>query len=195
MAEFHPVHPLGDLDQLIADHSSSDAASAGITLTVRADVSCAQLFASNGRHDDLAKTLKIGVSPAQVSQLDNLSVFPIAPGQWMISGSAPADAMVSDLRNKVDGLGYVSQQGDSRVCIRVSGPAARDLMARGCRLDLHESVAGAGFCAQTNMAQIGVLVHQIDDAPCYDLYVYSGFSRSFFDWLTHTAAQFGMRVE
>jgi len=70
------------------------------------------------------------------------------------------------------------------------GALARDLMARGCRLDLHASVARKGFCAQTQMAQVGVLIHQVSDAPAYDLYVYSGFARSFWHWLTETAAQF-----
>ena len=99
------------------------------------------------------------------------------------------------MAKKAKGLGYVSDQGDARVCFRVSGQQARELMSRGCRLDLHPSVTGPGFCAQTNMAQVGVLIHQVDDAPTYDLFVYSGFASAFYDWLAHTAGQFGYRLE
>ena len=70
--------------------------------------------------------------------------------------------------------------------------ALRDVMAKGCRLELHPRAAGAGFCAQTPMAQVGVLLHQVDDAPVYDLLVYSGFARAFWHWLSGAAAEFGL---
>ena len=33
---------------------------------------------------------------------------------------------------------------------------------------------------------------QLDDAPTYDLLVYSGFARSFWDWITEAAAEFSV---
>ena len=122
--------------------------------------------------------------------ISQFTALPLSPGQWLAvfhdKNGLDMDSLVSELAD----IGYASQQSDSRVCIRVSGANARDLMTRGCRLDLHPDATGEGFCAQSQMAQIGVLLHQISDEPTYDLYVYSGFARSFWHWLTETAEQF-----
>ena len=65
---------------------------------------------------------------------------------------------------------------------------------RGCRLDLHPRVAGPGFCAQTPIAHIGCLLHQVDAVPTFDLVVYAGYAEAFWGWLTQTAAAFGYRA-
>jgi len=181
MAEFAPTHPLGDI---------SIIENANVTCAPRPVTFAAQLFVSAGKADAFVKRLNASAKPGKSSADGKLIFLPLAPGQWMaISHETPAPNL-SDLHKKIDKLGYASLQTDARICIRVSGPKARELMSRGCRLDLHPDVVSAGFCAQTPMAQVGVLLHQVDDAPTYDLYVYSGFARSFWHWLETTAAQF-----
>ncbi len=181
MADFAPTHPLGDI---------SIIENANITCAVRPVTFAAQLFACAGKADAFAKRLGASVKPGLSSDNGKLTFMPLAPGQWMaISQETPAQTLTG-IQKKIGKLGYASQQTDARICIRVSGPKARELMSRGCRLDLHPDVAGKGFCAQTPMAQVGVLLHQVEDDPVYDLYVYSGFARSFWHWLETTAAQF-----
>jgi len=181
MAEFAPTHPLGDI---------STIEKAEITCAVRPVTFAAQLFASAGKADAFAKRVGATIKPGLCSANGDLTLMPLAPGQWMaISQKSPAPKL-ADLEKKIGKLGYASQQTDARICIRVSGPKARELMSRGCRLDLHPDVTGKGFCAQTPMAQVGVLLNQVDDMPVYDLYLYSGFARSFWHWLEQTAAQF-----
>ncbi len=182
MADFAPVHPLGDENGL---------ENAGISLKIVPVLMMAQLFLVKNKADSLAKKLNIRTDSGISTQAKDFTALPLAPGQWMIVSHETSAPDLAELKKRIGKLGYVSQQTDARICIRVSGPNARDLMSRGCRLDLHPAVAGAGFCAQTPMAQIGVLLHQFDDAPTYDLYVYSGFARSFWHWLETTAAQFG----
>ncbi len=181
MADFAPVHPLGD---------KTGRENAGISLKIMPVFMMAQLFSMKNKADSLAKKLKIGMDLGVAAHAKDFTALPLAPGQWMIVSHETSAPTLADLEKRIGKLGYVSQQSDARICIRVSGPKARELMSRGCRLDLHQSVAGKGFCAQTPMAQIGVLLHQVDDAPTYDLYVYSGFARSFWHWLETTAAQF-----
>jgi len=65
-------------------------------------------------------------------------------------------------------------------------------MQKGCRLDLHPSVASKGWCAQTQVAQTGALLHQVDDKPTYHVSVYSGFAQHFAEWLHHTGMQLGI---
>ncbi len=188
MTEFQTIHPLGD----VPPQSVESGDTSGITLNVRHEISMVQIFARNGREMELAKKLNIEGVPGRASETRSFTAFPLAPGQWMlVSKNAPGSGFGTGIAKKLKGIGYVSEQSDSRVCIRVSGSQARELLARGCRLDLHQSVASKGFCAQTPMAQVGVLLHQVNDGPTYDLYVYSGFARSFWEWLAHTAGQFG----
>jgi sarcosine oxidase subunit gamma len=63
----------------------------------------------------------------------------------------------------------VTEVGESRTCIRVAGPRARDLLAKGSPLDVHPRVFAAGACAQGQLAKATVLIHQVDDAPAYDV--------------------------
>ena len=150
-----------------------------------------QLFAKKGKGQELAKLLNIDTSAGKAATGKGFVALPLAPEQWMLVANGGADGSFHQLiAEKIAGTGYVSEQSGSRVCFRISGKYARDLMSRGCRIDLHRDAVSPGFCAQTNMAQIGVLLHQLDDGPAYDLYVYSGFARSFRDWLRGTALQF-----
>jgi len=190
MVDFTPVHPLGDLHAL----ARSGPDECGITITVRHGLSYAQVFAKAGKEKALTTSLKIGSQPSVASETAAYTALPLGPREWMMISKKSPDGFAEALSKKVKSSGFVSNQSDSRVCFRVAGPRARDLMNRGCRLDLHPSVTKAGFCAQTPMAQVGVLLHQSGDQPIYDLHVYSGFALSFWNWLTHTADQFGCAV-
>ena len=79
-----------------------------------------------------------------------------------------------------------------RVIFSLSGPRVAELMQKGCRLDLHPSHTGKGWCAQTQIAQCGVIIIQTAETPAYDILVYSGFSRHFAEWLHHTGEQLGI---
>lgn len=190
--DFGAVAPLGNF----APFTQGAGDGAGVNLSVQPAKAMVQLFARNGKADDVAKKLKLDALPGQATNCKDFVAFPLSPGQWMlVSNADDLGKFAPVIEKKLSGIGYVSEQSDARICIRVSGPKARDLMSRGCRLDLHESVVSKGFCAQTQMAQVGVMIHQVDDAPVYDLYVYAGFARSFWHWLTETSAQFGVRAE
>lgn len=168
---------------------------AAVHLAQRRDMAMVQVFARKQQSTQLASTLAIGSQVGMASVTADYTALPLGPGQWMLtSTTGDAGEFCQQIRARTGELGYVSEQSQSRVIIRVSGPSARQLMQKGCRLDLHPSFAGEGFCAQTPMAQVGVLMHQLDDAPSYDLHVYSGFARSFWHWLTESAAQYGYTV-
>ena len=188
MAELARIHPLGDTTRA----SEDIAAQSGVSIAADFDRPLVQIFARNGQGAAVAKKLKISADPGQATVSKDMTALPLTTGQWILVGNAIGrkEEFTRSIAKKLGKLGFVSEQGDSRVCFRISGPKARELMSRGCRLDLHPSVVSQGFCAQTNMAQVGVLIHQSNDDPTYELYVYSGFARSFHQWLSHTAEQF-----
>lgn len=189
---FQRTHPLGDVASLAGNATQSPQ----VLINISDHLGVVQLFAAKGKERTLCRKLGIKSTPGMASVKKDFAALPVCEGQWMlIAENVDGFKFGTDIEGRIGSLGHVSQQSDSRVRFTISGEKARDVMARGCRLDLHESVAGKGYCAQTTMAQVGVLLHVRDNAPTYDLYVYSGFARSFWHWLSHTADQFSWSID
>jgi sarcosine oxidase subunit gamma len=167
----------------------------GVTVEFPKARGMVQVFASQGMSTALCRALKIKETPGLASSNSAYAAIPLAPGQWIVTSSkADAKGVFADtIRKSIKANGYVSEQSDTRVIFRISGPRAMELMEKGCRLDLHPDATGKDWCAQTAIAQMGVLIHQIDEKPVYDLYVYSGFAQDFAEWILHTGAQLGIR--
>ena len=76
---------------------------------------------------------------------------------------------------------------DGRVAFRVAGPSARDVLAKGCPLDLHPRAFPPGRCAQSLLAKASVLIHLVDDGPergpSFDVYVARSFADYLWTWL------------
>ncbi|MEP1442079.1 MAG: sarcosine oxidase subunit gamma family protein, partial [Hyphomicrobiales bacterium] len=190
MAKFSAIHALGDKETLVRSQEG-----APVRIELAEFGSLVQLFAKKGKEGAVMKKLGFKTEAGKGASEKGITYLPLAPGQWLVvADRKKGPAFGEELAKAVKGIGHVSEQSASRIRIRISGENARDLMARGCRLDLHASASGAGFTAQTVMAQVGVTIYQKSNKPEYDLYVYSGFARSFWHWLTHTAEQFGYEV-
>jgi sarcosine oxidase subunit gamma len=78
----------------------------------------------------------------------------------------------------------------SRAVIEVSGPRARDLLAKGCGLDLHPRAFAPGHCAQTLLARLPIILDQLDPTPAYRLFAPASAARWVCDWLLDAAAEF-----
>lgn len=104
----------------------------------------------------------------------------LAPGDWMLVG----DIGSQDLADVGDPLVHLADVTDGRVVFLVSGPSARNLLAKGTSLDLHPRAFAVGHCAQTLFAQLRVLIDQMSEAPEYRLYSdvsYRTYLRAWFD--------------
>jgi len=124
------------------------------------------------------------------------------PDEWWIVTPKDGAAMAERLRQALEGQhAAVTEIGESRCCIRVAGPHARDLLAKGCPLDLHPRVFGAGRCAGSQLAKAGVTVHQVSDdaagdvgGQAFDIYVLRSFADYLWRWLEDAAQEYGMAV-
>jgi sarcosine oxidase, subunit gamma len=65
----------------------------------------------------------------------------------------------------------------SRMIIQIAGERARDLLAAGCGLDLHPRVFAPGYCAQTLLCRVPVILDQLSDAPHYRVLVRRSYAR------------------
>jgi len=90
----------------------------------------------------------------------------LGPGWYLVVGAVPAGAVDTSA---------------ARTTLELAGPSARDVLAHGCRLDLHPRVFTPGAAARTNVAKAAVVLHRTGDA--YRLYVGSSYADYLVTWL------------
>ncbi|MBM3600408.1 MAG: sarcosine oxidase subunit gamma [Alphaproteobacteria bacterium] len=118
----------------------------------------------------------------------------LGPNEWLVATAPGAEtAAAVSLKVALSGRhASVTDVSDSRTVIRLSGANARDVLAKGCPIDLHPRVFGPGRVAQSLVARAGVILHQVDESPTFDLYVVASFAGYLWDWLVDAAAEFGV---
>jgi sarcosine oxidase subunit gamma len=147
--------------------------------------------------EKVRKLVRLGLpkGPKRVT-VKGLALIGTAPGQWLaVAEGAASRKMLDALAKQLAGHAAITEQSDSKVVIRLSGSCAREVLAKGCSLDLHPRVFKPGDAATTPIALIDCQLWQIDDTPSYDLAVPSSFAGSFWSWLTASAAEAGYSVE
>ena len=78
-----------------------------------------------------------------------------------------------------------------RTTLRLRGAHARDVLAKGCSLDLHPRVFGPGAAAQTMLALAAVVLIPLDDKGTdYRIIVRSSFAGYLADWLLDAVEEF-----
>ena len=111
----------------------------------------------------------------------------LGPDEWLLVGSQakPISAILPVER------GFLTDVSHGRAALRLAGPRTRDLLAKGCGLDLHVRAFLPGHCAQTALAHVGVLLHLPRAGDEFDLYFARSYAQHVWHWLTTAAAEFG----
>lgn len=69
------------------------------------------------------------------------------------------------------------------ICVLLSGSKARDVLAKGCALDLRPDKFTPGDCAQTVLAKAPVLLRALVDADSFELWFRNSYARYLATWL------------
>jgi len=118
----------------------------------------------------------------------------IAPRRlWLVAAAQDAGSLAG-LPDLVAGRAAVTDLSHARVVLRLSGPEARTTLAKLCRIDLHPKAFGPGRTAQTPLGQIPALIHCVDEAQTFDLYLPRSLARSATEMLIDAAAEFGLEI-
>jgi heterotetrameric sarcosine oxidase gamma subunit len=177
-------------------HGPGAAAAPGVVIGLRSRLSLVQVIARRGQQQAVAERLGFDPAPGRAATIDAGAALWLAPGAWMVVASALEEsALYQDLRARLQDVASIVDHSHGRAVLRLAGARARDVLAKGCRLDLHPRAFTPGTCAQTAIAQIGVLLHQLDERPTYDLYVFAGYALDFLEWLTTSAVEFGYQTD
>ena len=173
----------------------------GLVLAELGQVALASVIARKGKAAQANEACRrsFGVElprvPRRVEGRD-IELLWTGPGQWMalLRRDLPPGELEARLAAVFAGLASVAEQSDGRSIIRVAGPKARDALAKGLPIDLHPRAFRPGDTALTVAALIGVQIWQVDDVPTYEIAVFRGFARSFWHFLTESAAEFGYEI-
>ncbi|GGK45219.1 sarcosine oxidase subunit gamma [Planomonospora parontospora subsp. parontospora] len=106
------------------------------------------------------------------------------------SGAPGESGLAARLRAAAgDGHAAVTDVSAQRTVIRLAGPAARDVLAHGCPLDLHPRVFGPGTCARSTLARADVLLAAGEDEE-FQIFVRSSFAAYLWAWLLDAATEY-----
>src|SRR5262249_35894670 len=154
-----------------------------------------------GQHDALARAIREAFGLDVPGTPRRVAAGPVAftwagPGHWLASArDREGHVFEAQLRSTLSGLASISNQSDGRTVIRLSGPKAREALAKGVPIDLHPRAFAPGDTAVTTVAYIGVHLWQLDDIPTYEFAVFRSFGAAFWQWLVDASAEFGAAIE
>ena len=116
----------------------------------------------------------------------------LGPNEWLfVSASHDAATTVEKLRNALQGLfSSVNDVSGGNATLDISGSKARDMLLKGCPIDLHPREFTVGQSAQTLVAKTAVIIWQIDESPVYRLMVRRSFADYLGHWMIDAAGEF-----
>jgi sarcosine oxidase subunit gamma len=120
----------------------------------------------------------------------------LGPDEWLVTTrSGTGVELESRLRNAIVPLGGAAiDVSGQRTALRLKGSRARDVLAKGCSLDLHPGAFGSSSAAQTMLGQAGVVLLAVDGGGAdYRLLVRTSFARYLLAWLADAAAEYTLR--
>ena len=115
------------------------------------------------------------------------------PGQWLaVSATSPAADFIRGLRQALETSGAtVTDLSHSRTVLRIAGPKARDVLLKGCPLDIE--LMRPNDCASSLLGHLNVLIHCLGDQT-FDVYVFRSFGLAMWEWLVDAALEFGVEM-
>ena len=117
----------------------------------------------------------------------------LGPDEWLLTSTTERPEQLAG-RIRAATLpfgGSVVDVSAQRITLRLTGSRARDVLAKGCAIDLHPRSFGRGNSAQTTLGQAGVVLLALSDTgDDYVVLVRSSFACYLADWLADAAVEF-----
>lgn len=130
--------------------------------------------------------------PNQVSGDEQDAVLWLGPDEWLVVAAPDrAGEVLTALRGALgEALGSSVDVSANRTTLRLAGPEAREVLEKGCSLDLHPRAFGPGRCAQTLVGRTQAVLWQVGAEPDYRLLVRCSFANYLADLLLDAMLEF-----
>ena len=179
----------------------SRPAEAGVTLSERAFLG---YFNLRGNPSDTAflsaaqGVLGIGLptAPNTVAEGPGVSVLSLSPDEWLLVTPPDMESpLIEELRQALgETFAVVTDLSGGQTVMTIQGLYARDVLAKGCSLDLHPRVFAPGRCAQSLLATVGVIIRLVNEEPTFDIIVRRSFAEYLALWIEDAAQEYGLEV-
>lgn len=115
------------------------------------------------------------------------------PGQWLaVSTTTPAAGFIMELRGALEPSGAtVTDLSHARTIIRIAGPKARDVILKGCPMDIESFEVND--CASSLLGHFNVQIHCLGDQS-FDIYAFRSFGLAVWEWLVDAALEYGVEM-
>lgn len=133
---------------------------------------------------------ELPVAPNSSSACPAGEILKLGPNEWLLV-AIPETPWSETMAIPGATLTDVSH---ARVAVQVDGDMSRDMLAKGCAIDLHPRQFPPRTCIQTSIAKIGVILHKQQNDSGLMLYAARSYAGSFWHWLTAAANEYGYDV-
>jgi sarcosine oxidase subunit gamma len=131
-----------------------------------------------------------------VTDVQGITMYWLGPDEWLIVTPDERRAAVeSELRRVLAALRVaVTDVSGGQTLLQLHGARVRDVLAKGCPIDLHPRAFSIGQCAQSHLAKAPILIGQIENQPYFELIFRRSFADYLWTWLETAAAEYGLEV-
>ena len=135
-------------------------------------------------------------SPNSFYDDTKVRVIWLGPDEWLIlTEAAELDSLKGDLtRALIKSHSALVDVSDNSTIIEIKGRYSREVLMKGCSLDIHPSIFQTGCSAQIDLALANIILLKTADEPIYQIIVRASFARYIWDWLLDAANEFKVRI-
>jgi sarcosine oxidase subunit gamma len=129
-------------------------------------------------------------SCGEVTGTESHDALWLGPDEWLVVASTDAVALADQLTAAVgEEPGLVLDVSANRTVLELTGPRARDVLEKGCPVDLHPRSFGPDHAVSTTLARVPVLLWQTGE-DTYRLLPRSSFADYVARWLLDAMMEF-----
>jgi heterotetrameric sarcosine oxidase gamma subunit len=170
----------------------SQAAGCGLASCALDIVELAAFRARASELSGIARGLGLELAaPGRVAAGSGLLSLSVRPGRWLLllRPDLPG-AQAARWQTACAGVAAVVDHSSGLAALHLTGGPLREVLSRGCRLDLDPQVFPPGHAAATIMAQVSVILARLPAALV--LLTPASTERHVREWLASTARPFGL---
>jgi sarcosine oxidase subunit gamma len=132
------------------------------------------------------------LTPNTTSAAGEVQILWMGPDEWLVIG--PTE-LRTRLRARLEAAlagehATVVDVSAHRTVIELAGSDARELLMKGCAVDLHPRTFGPGRCAQTTLARAQVVLLARTPEPAYWVFVRASFAEYLAEWLLDASGEY-----
>jgi len=140
-------------------------------------------------------SVRLPETPNTLISNAGISALWLGPHEWQIVTPGGLEVALQDsLHTALANHNYsVTDVTCGNTAMSLCGARTRDVLAKGCGIDLHERFFVPGTCVQTQVSKANVLISRPDSSSRFDLIVRRSFAEYLALWLLDAGREYGLR--